>query len=69
MVVRVGRARGHGKGRPVANMEVSGEMRELHERMADMELGRQRDPEAGTVSEAKEEGEEEAPMQETPELR
>jgi hypothetical protein len=39
--------------------------------MEAMELGRQRDPEAGDVSEPEEEeqGEEATPMQETPELR
>jgi len=46
-------------------------MRELRAHMEAMDLGRQRDPEVGDVSDPKEEeqGEEVEPMQETPELR
>jgi hypothetical protein len=67
MVVRIGRARGHGRGRPTTNAKVLEEMRELRSLMEAMELGRQRDREAGDVSEPAEEeqGEEATPMQET----
>jgi len=71
MALRVGRARGRGRGQSAANAEVLEEMKELRARMEAMELGRQRDPEAGDVSEPEEEeqGDEAVPMQETPELR
>ena len=71
MDVRIGKGRGHGRGRPVANVEVIEEMRELRARIASMELGRKRDPVAGYVSdpEGDDQDEEETPMAETPEMR
>ena len=67
----IGRERGRDRGRPRGYTEVLEEMRELRERLEAMEMDRQRDPEAGDVSEPKDEEkrEEVAPMQETPELR
>ena len=71
MVAPVGRARGCNRGRPVVNTEVMEEMRELRARLKSMETNRQRDPEAGDVSEPEDEEqrEEATPMQETLELR
>ena len=71
MAVHIGRGRGRGRGQPVANAEVIEEMRELRARIVAMELGRQRDPVAGDVSEPEgdEQDEEAAPMAETPEMR
>ena len=71
MVARIGRVRGRDRGQPGGNVEVLEEMRELRARLEAMETLRQRDPEAGDVSEPKDEEqrEEAAPMQETPELR
>ena len=54
---RAGRARGRG-GRPVGNAELREEIRRLQARLEAMEARRQRDPEGGDVSEAKEETEE-----------
>ena len=67
MAIRVGRAR----GRPTANAELMDDMRRIQARLDAMETGRKRDPDAGDVSEPKEEtqAEEEAPTQETVELR
>ena len=55
----------------MVNTEVMEEMRELQEHLEAMEIDRQRDPEAGDVSEPEDEEkrEEVAPMQKTPELR
>ena len=71
MVVRIGRGRNHGRGRPIANTEVIEEMRELRAHIVAMDLGRQRDPVAGDVSEPKgdDQDEEATPMAETPEMR
>ena len=44
MVVCIGRAIGHGRGKPIANEEVLEEMRELRARIEAMELGSQIDP-------------------------
>ena len=68
MVARIGRARGHDRGRSGGNVEVLEEMRELRARLEAMETNRRRDPESWDVSEPKDEDqrEEVAPMQETP---
>ena len=63
MVVRIGRGRGRGRGRPLANDKVIEEMREVRARMGAVELGRQRDPVEGDVSEPEgDEQEEEAKL-------
>lgn len=69
MAVRVGGARGRGRGRPTANAEITEEVRELRARMAAIELGRH--PVAEDVSEPEDEEHEEeaAPMAGTPEMR
>ena len=71
MDVHIGRGRGHGRGRPVANVEMIEEMRELRSHIADMELGRQRDPVVGDVSEPEgdDQDEEATPMAKTFEMR
>ena len=71
MAARIGRARGRDRGRPRGNAEVLEEMRELRAHLEAMEMDRWRDLEAGDISEPEDEGqrEEDAPMQETPELR
>ena len=51
MALRVGRVRGCGRGRPSTNAKVMEEMRRLKARMEAMEIGRQRDPDAGDASE------------------
>ena len=55
MVTHVGRARGRDRGRPMVNAELMEEMRELRPRLKSMETNRQRDPEAGDVSEPEDE--------------
>ena len=71
MVVRIGRVRGRDRGRPRGNTKVLEEMRELRARLEAMETDKRRDPEAGDVSEPvdEEKRKEDAPMQETLELR
>ena len=69
MAARIGRARGHDRGRSGGNAEVLEEMRELKVCLEAMETDKRRDLEAGDVSEPEDEEkrEEAAPMQETPE--
>ena len=68
MAAHIGRARGHDRGRPGGNVEFLEEMRDLRARMEAMEMDRRRYPEVGDISEPEDEeqGEEAAPMQETP---
>ena len=55
MAVCIGRARGHDRGRPVGNIEVLEEMRELRARLEAMEMDKRRDPKVGDVSEPEDE--------------
>ena len=63
------RARGH-RGRPASNAKLREEIRRLQVRLEAMEVGRQRDPEGGDISDAEEELEEEgaAPVEEVVEI-
>ena len=66
MVTRIGRGRGHDRGRRGGNVEVLEEMRELRVRLKAIEKDRRRDPEAEDVSEPEDEEkkEEAAPLEE-----
>ena len=68
MVARIGRVRGHDRGRLGRNIELLEEMRDLRAHLEAMEMDRRRDPEAGDISELEDEEkrEEAVPMQETP---
>ena len=71
MDVCIGKRRGRGRGRPVANEGVIEEMRELRGHIVAMELGKQREPVARDVSDPKgdDQDEEATPMVESPEMR
>ena len=55
MVSHIRRARGYDRGKPVGNTKVLEEMREVRELLEATETDRQRDPEAGDVSEPEDE--------------